>query len=168
MAHHFSIKTNFSPPREISMISIVQDEPLYRNKVFLQQKYLSEGLSAGQIAREISSARSTVVSNLIENGVDLSKPLYSSRKGQLAYGEKLLKGRLVPHLREQKHIQQMVEMRTAGASFGQIAIWLSKEKIPTKNKVTNWDRPTVFKIIKRATIQLNAASRKIQEPNLVL
>jgi IS30 family transposase len=148
MAHHFSIKTNFSLPREISMISTVQDEPLYRNKVFLQQKYLSEGLSARQIAREIFSARSTVSASLIEFGIEPAGR-FRGFKGQLGFGERLVKGRIVPHKGEKAVIDQMASMREAGASYGRIASWLNQNNVRTKNRVKGWDRPTVFKILKK-------------------
>src|SRR6056297_2626102 len=125
MAHHLPIKTNFSPPREISMISTVQDEPLFKNKIFLQQKYLSEGLSASQIAREISSARSTVSAHLVEFEIEADKNEKYGNKGQLGFGERLVKGQVIPHKGELTIINEMSAMRAAGASYGKIANWLN-------------------------------------------
>jgi hypothetical protein len=60
------------------------------------------------------------------------------------------KGLLVPHLGEQAILADMVKLRQQGKSFGDIADWLNQSEIKTKNGSAKWDRPTVFKIIKRS------------------
>ncbi len=131
------------------MISTVQDEPLFKNKIFLQQKYLSEGLSASQIAREISSARSTVSAHLTEFEIKVDEKMERSNKGQLGYGERLVKGRLVLHKGERAIISEMAELRRTGSSYGEIVNWLNSRGIKTKNKKNKWSRPTVYKILSK-------------------
>jgi len=131
------------------MISSVQEEPLFKNKSFLQQKYISEGLSASQIAREISSARSTVSAHLTEFEIGRDENMRHGSKGQLGFGERMVKGRIIPHKGEKAIISEMAAMRADGASYGKIAGWLNQQGIRTKNRVKGWDRPTVYKILKR-------------------
>tara|TARA_Y100000590_G_scaffold456214_1_gene606375 strand:- start:1432 stop:1878 length:447 start_codon:yes stop_codon:yes gene_type:complete len=131
------------------MISNVQDEPLFKSKSFLQQKYLSESLSASQIAREISSARSTVSAHLNDFEIEPKDSVNRNSKGQLGFGERLVKGQVVPHKGELAVIEEMLSMRSDGASFGKIVDWLNQNNVRTKNRVRKWDRPTVYKIINR-------------------
>lgn len=60
------------------------------------------------------------------------------------------KGLLVPHLGEQAILSDMVKLRQLGKSFGDIADWLNQNEVKTKNGSSKWDRPTIYKIIKRS------------------
>ena len=138
--------------KNLSMISTLQSTPLYRNEEFLRQRYREKQLSTGQIAREIRSARSTVKEALETFGIQLRSidDAHKLNKGQVAYGEKVIKGKTVRHCAEQRVLKQMLKLRNEGASFGKIANWLNSEGIPTKNRTAAWDRPTVYKVIRRS------------------
>ncbi|MEZ4871342.1 MAG: hypothetical protein R2827_03660 [Bdellovibrionales bacterium] len=63
--------------------------------------------------------------------------------GQVPFGYRVQRGQLVPHLKEQATISQMVALREDGCSFGQIVDHLNSNEVPTKNRTRAWDRPTV-------------------------
>jgi hypothetical protein len=133
------------------MISMYQATPLYRNEQFLRDRYLKKQLSTGQIAREIRSARSSVLEGLSAYGIPMrsEKKAHQRNKGQLAYGERMMNGQVIVHKAEQRILKKIIKLRDQGHSFGQIADWLNTSGIPTKNAKKNWDRPTVYKIVKR-------------------
>ena len=56
------------------------------------------------------------------------------RKSQLAYGEKIHNGRIVPHLDERMVITQFTEMRRQELPYADLATWPNKAAIPTKNR----------------------------------
>jgi hypothetical protein len=153
MAHQEAPNTTIASAKNLSMISTYQAAPLYRSEEFLRDRYLKERLSTGQIAREIRSARSSVLEGLRAYGIPLrpEEEAHQLSKGQLAYGEKMTNGHIVPHKGEEKVIREIVGMRNEGLSYGAIANWLNKEGHPTKNRVKGWDRPTVYKILSRVS-----------------
>ncbi len=103
-----------------------------------------------QIAREKGCVRSTVRSALIELGFKTQdrKELHCN-KGQVPFGFRVVHGNLVPHNGEISAIQEMIKMKNSGASYGDIAIWLNSKQVPTKNRTGQWDRPTIYKILKK-------------------
>ena len=74
-------------------------------------------------------------------------------KGQIPYGWRSLKGLLVEHLGEQKIIVEMAARRADGASFGDLVDWLNGNGVKTKNGAGKWDRPTVYKMLKRRLME---------------
>ncbi len=133
-----------------SMISEVQVTPQYRSKSFLRQKYLTERLSAKQIAAQIFSARSTVVYYLREYGIPLrdEDEQRKLRPGQCRFGERYSVGRLRPHKGELRIIAFMQELRAKGYSYHAIAEALQDKELPTKNRRGRWHGTTVMKILK--------------------
>lgn len=73
-------------------------------------------------------------------------------KGQVAYGEKIRNGKIVPHLGELRIVGELVSMRKQGLSYGKLVKWLNQNEVPTKNRSKVWDRPTVYKILKRHSV----------------
>lgn len=69
-------------------------------------------------------------------------------KGQVPYGWRIVNGQLVPHKGEQEIIAKLAELRQTGMSYGTLANWLNENGVKTKNG-GKWDRPTVYKILKR-------------------
>lgn len=138
---------DFPPPkpRVISSISVI---PLHRQESFLRQKYEAEGLSTGQIAAQIFSAKSTISKYLKEFGV-AKKPANPSRKGQLAFGKKVAAGELREKMTEAEVIKAMMRLRAEGYSLRQIAAWLDAKGIKTKNQKGRWQATTIMKILKR-------------------
>ncbi len=149
MAHQSWPNTMVASAKYLSMISTIQSTPLYRNEEFLRDLYLEKQLSTGQIAREIRSARSTVKEALLGFGILMRRgdDAHRLNKGQLAYGERLVQGHVVPHLAEQKILSKIVGLRQSGATYATIAAWLNSQGHPTKNRARAWDRPTIYKMI---------------------
>lgn len=140
---------DFPLPKPIvkSSISVV---PRFRQESFLRQKYEAEGLSTGQIADQIFSAKSTVSKYL--KAFDIATtPTNPSRKGQLAFGEKVSKGELRKKMTEVDVIKAIMRLHSEGYSLRQIAAWLDARKIKTKNRKGRWQATTVMKILKRAS-----------------
>lgn len=44
---------------------------------------------------------------------------------------------------------RFAEMRAGGSSYGALVMWLNEQGIKTKSGVQQWDRSTVFKVLKR-------------------
>lgn len=124
----------------------------FTDKEFLTREYIEKRKSLALIARELGCARSTVIEHLLRHGISLRTdgllPHYN--KSQLAYGERLHNGLVVPHLGEQKTIRQFQELRKDGLSFGKIAVWANEQGILTKNRAGKWDRRTIFEVLRRA------------------
>jgi hypothetical protein len=125
---------------------------LVKDKEFLYQEYVVLGKSTKQIAREQGCAASTVSKYLYEFGFPpRTTGLPHQRKGQIPYGSRVVKGRLVEHKGEQAVIAQLIELRKQGKSFSDLVAWLEINMVRTKSKYARWDRPTVYKILQRAT-----------------
>ncbi len=102
-----------------------------------------------QIALERGCARSTVGAALKELGFAIrARSDLQCSKGQVPFGFRIVKGNLVAHGGETAVLNRMAELKKTGASYGEIADWLNRQKIPTKNKAKKWDRPTIYKILK--------------------
>jgi hypothetical protein len=150
MAPPWELKTLVFPPLRTSIESTIQAIPLYRNEIFLRQKYLEERLSAKQIASLIFSARSSVINHLRALNIPIRREdeQRQLRPGQHRYGERLSSGQVVSHKGELKIIQQMVQMRRRGLSYRAIAQALQVQGTPTKNRTSKWHATTVMKILK--------------------
>lgn len=122
-----------------------------KDKDFLHQEYVVKGKSAKQIARENGWSHATVAKYLLEFGMPpRSTGLRDYPRGNAPYGARVVGGKLVVHKGEQAIIIQLNEMRSQGASYGDLVAWLNSEQVRTKNDAKKWDRPTVYKILKRA------------------
>jgi hypothetical protein len=123
----------------------------FRDKDFLKRDYVELQKSTAQIAREIGCARSTVVKYLLEFGIELRRDGLPAnyRKSQLAYGERIHNGKVVPHLGELRIIEAMVKRRRDGATYAELAQWANSNKVPTKNRTGKWDRRTIWEILGR-------------------
>jgi hypothetical protein len=110
-------------------------EQLWKDKDFLHQKYVLEGLSIAQIAAQILSSREAVRMGLIEHGIKRKgqgKP--GLRPAQVPYGYRLSNGVMVPHLGEQKVISSVKKMSNEGLSYRKICEFLISVGVPTKNR----------------------------------
>lgn len=67
-----------------------------------------------------------------------------------------------PHLGEVKTIEKLRQMRAEGKSHGGLGDWLNVTSIRSKNG-GRWDRPTVYKMLKRASVTLPECEP--QDPN---
>jgi hypothetical protein len=120
------------------------------DKEVLLREYVVGQKAARQIADEQECSHSTVLAYLEKYDIPIREYAPQvQRRGQIPYGYRLINGQLVPFIREQKIIHEMVTMRQQGDSLGEITKWLNDSGIKTKNLKAKWDRPTVYKILNR-------------------
>lgn len=119
------------------------------DKDFLHLEYVVNQKSTKQIARELGCARSTVSKYLLEHDIPIrTEEVPGQRRGQTAFGEKVRNGKIVPHFGELSLLAELQELRASGMSYGDLVTWLNASGVKTKNG-GKWDRPTVYKILKR-------------------
>jgi hypothetical protein len=95
----------FFPPEQISLISSTLEDSPYKCKSFLHQKYVVEGLTCGEIAAQIFSARTTVLKYLKLHGIPVREVgTNQKRKRGLSYGKKIRDRDIEEHKREQENI----------------------------------------------------------------
>lgn len=139
---------NFFPPANILMISCLSEDPLYKNKFFLQQKYVEERLSCEEIAAQIFSARTTVLKYLKIHGIPVRETGTNQKRVRgLAYGQKVKERTVAEHRREKEAILKMRELRDKGFSFWKITEVLNTMKVPTKTRKGRWHARTVQAIL---------------------
>ena len=142
-----SSRTFFLKPI-ILVITPYYVDPLFRNKIFLTQKYLIEGLSARQIAREIFSSKMAVLDALADFNIPIREPhKHHGNPSQPRYGQKFKKRKLVEHKIEQRVIQIVKDLHEKGLSLRQIARVLSKMEIATKNRGKRWHPEMIRRIL---------------------
>jgi hypothetical protein len=100
------------------------------DKDFLFQKYTVEGANLAYIADLAGVSKTTVKDRVKSIGLKRSDDEPQLR-GQVPYGWRLVKGKLVEHLGEQKIIGQLVVKRDDGASYGDLVDWLNGDGMKT-------------------------------------
>lgn len=139
---------NYFPPDNILMISCLSEDPLYKNKFFLHQKYVEERLSCEEIASLIFSARTTVLKYHKLHNIPIREVGNNIRRARgLAYGKKIKTRNLAEHQRESDAITKMKELKEKGFSFWKIADVLNTMKVPTKTRKGRWHARTVQAIL---------------------
>jgi transposase len=142
---------NYFPPANILIISVVCSDQLYKNKSFLHQKYIVEGLSCDEIATQIFSARTTILKYLKIHGIPVREIGRNQKRVRgLAYGQKFKERTLTEHKREQEIILKIRELRDKGLSYWTIADVLNTMKVPTKIRRGKWHARTVLSILSKA------------------
>ena len=107
--------------------------------MFLQQKYVVEGLSIAQIAEQIVSAKEAVRKALMRLGLPIRQAcLPHGRPAQPRFGQSYRRQALINYKPEQRVIDTIVELKNQGMSLRQVARTLSKLKIPTKLSGLAW------------------------------
>lgn len=138
----------FFPPARISMFSSIMQDLPFKSKIFLQQKYVTEGLSCGEIAAQIFSARTTVLKYLKLHGIPVRESgSNQKRKRGLGYVQKVQCRQLENHQGERENIKKMRELRNKGYSYWKIAEVFNTLKIPTKTRKGQWHAKTVHQIL---------------------
>jgi hypothetical protein len=139
---------DFFPPTNILMISDISDDQPFKNKSFLHQKYIEEGLSCSEIAEQIFSARTTVLKYLKIHNIPIREVgINQKRVRGLAFGQKI-QGRITAkHQKELSAIEKMKELRDKGFSYWKIADILNAMKIPTKTRRGKWHARTIHAIL---------------------
>lgn len=157
MAGHLSTgrkvsSTTSSAPQVIDIIDFIF-EALWKDKDFLHQKYVLEGLSIAQISAQILSSREAIRRGLIECGIKRKgqgKP--GLRPAQIPYGYRLSNSVMVPHLAEQKVISSIQKMTTEGLSYRKICEFLTSVGVPTKNRGRAWHPEMIRRILNRSLV----------------
>jgi hypothetical protein len=149
MAGHFGANADFFPQPKTVIISDIKHIPLFRNKFFLHQKYVVEGLSIAQIAEEIFSSKEAVRKGLQKTGIEVREAHQPhGRQSQPKFGAKRFGGKVTEHKTEQKVIDAIEEMRRNKMGLRQIARCLSQMGVPTKCKGVKWHPEMVRRIIR--------------------
>jgi hypothetical protein len=122
--------------------------PLFKNKFFLHQKYVVEGLSVRQIAREIFSSKMAVLDALIRFGIPIREPHHHhGNPSQPRFGKRFRKKFLVDDKVEQRVILVVQELRTQGFSLRKIAKILNDMRVATKCDAKSWHPEMIRRII---------------------
>ena len=134
----------FSSP-VIRLYSKLITTPLYRNKLFLTQKYQVDGLSARQIANLIGCAHS-VINGALDRYLIVKK---YRKPGKPPYGYKFQKNLTVKHPQQQKVIAQIKKYKFQGLSNQEIVNRLNDKGIKSPARKGRWHPATVSRILKR-------------------
>ncbi len=119
------------------------------DKRVLQQKFIVEGLSSAHVAKELGCSKTTVKKYLRQYNLRKNTPNGKS-KYNLALGEKMVKGRVVPHQKELRVQCMIIDMhKNEGLSANAIARVLNTMKVPTKRQGKKWDHSVVIDILRR-------------------
>ena len=115
------------------------------NPAFLRKLYVEHGLSSHQIEKLTDNLwpQSTLVTAL-KNHKIIRPQISNTTK----YGEKIVSLQKVPHLGEQKIIQQILQLKQNNHSFGQVARVLNKQGL-RKRSSSPWDTTTIANIYNR-------------------
>ena len=137
------------PSQEVTEIIKFPVLPKHRDESFLHKQYVEEGLSASQIARDLSISKSAILNVLKKAGIELAnEPRPTQRRGQMLYGKKVVNGKVVDHFGEMQNIEKMIQLRNDGYSYHKIASILNTMNVATKSRKAKWQGATVMKIIK--------------------
>lgn len=109
---------------------------------------MRNGKSASQIARENDCSHSSILKYLDVFGISIRDNNSSEyRTGEMAYGKKIVKGKVVDDKGEQAIIRKMKLLKVAGNSYWKIAEVLNRNRVPTKKEKSIWSAKTVHQII---------------------
>lgn len=117
-----------------------------------------KGLSLKDISLNSNIPISTIRDTLVKAGVTLRTTKKSNLKsknskmtvftGQIPYGYCLIEGKLISDPKEQKVINQIIQLWNKGMAFIAIKRWLNEHKIKSKHN-RQWNDKTVAAIIRR-------------------
>ena len=154
------MRTNGPKPEPFSStfyLIIIPEEtmqPLYKDKAFVHQKYVIEGLSIKEIAREIFSSKAAISNALRRFDIpvrEAHKP-HNGRVSSPSYGTKLRSGRASPHVAEQQMIETIKELRAQGLTLRKVAEILTNMGVPTKKRGKSWHPEMVKRILDRMEV----------------
>lgn len=136
------------PPPEVHLLLPFRSRPAYRDNEFLHQKYTLEGLSVAQIASEIGSSKEAVRKGLFRAGIKPRAPCENyGHPSQPGFGNRIVKGRAVPHLGELRTSKLIHHYYSDGLSLRRIAAMLNQKKIPTKTNLGTWHPEMVSRVL---------------------
>lgn len=121
---------------------------LFHDQFVLHQKYVVEGLSIRQIAKEFLSSKEAVRMGLMNAGI-LMRERYRphGRQSQIKFGQRRVNSKVVDYNKEQKIIASAKQMFEQGLSLRQIAKNLSAMGVPTKCKGKKWHPEMVRRML---------------------
>lgn len=136
---------------ETALISSIKTLADNLNASVLHEKYVIQGLSIKQIARQSASSKSGVLAALKRAGIPTRAPSDPhGHPANPAYGMRLTKGKLVDCPAEQRVIRLVKKMAEGeGRPVTAIARKLSEMGIKTRSGHTNWHHEMVRSILKR-------------------
>ena len=121
---------------------------LYRDPIFLHQKYVVEGLSITQVAMQIFSSKEAVRKGLLRAGISIREPHDAhGNLSQTRYGERVIKGRTVRLKVEEQIISVIKDLRVRGFSLREIGRTLTKMRVPTKCRGKAWHPQMIARIL---------------------
>ncbi|MBT7567287.1 hypothetical protein HN630_00090 [archaeon] len=136
------------PPFQLTVNKEFIYIPLYKDKSFLHQKYVVEGLSIDQISQQIFSSKEVVRSWLMRHEIDVREQgHHHGRPAQPRYGQKMRKGQAVIHQIEQRAVNTIKDLKQEGLSLRKIAKILDQMKIPTKCRGKKWHPEMVKRVL---------------------
>ena len=121
----------------------------YISENVLKQKYLADGLSMRDIAREFSCSKTYVRGMLLSYKIPMRRTSDYRGSRWFAYGKRRVGGKVVDHKGEQRAIASIKKMYAEGMSASAIARCLNAMKLPTKRQGKGWHNCTVAEILKR-------------------
>ena len=122
----------------------------FKSKDILHQKYIIERLSTDEIAKQIGTARSTILKYLKIHGIPVRGTGQSIRKRAgygLSYGRRIVNRQEVANKREQDYIAKLKDLRQQGFSYWKIADIFNTLKVPTKTGRGRWHARSVQQIL---------------------
>ena len=127
------------PPPQVIVTTPFYVRPRFKDKEFLQRKYVAEGLSIDQISTEIGSSKDAVRRWLKRYEIPIREHgRHHGRPSQPRFGTKIRHGKSEPHLFEQSVIESVRSMRSKGLSLREIAQTLTNLQISTKKRGKAW------------------------------
>jgi len=122
---------------------------LLRNKSYLYNLYIKQGLSKKEIARQLNISHSAVIASFRKLGIhENNTNTTHGILGQIPFGYDYKNGKLEKNEKEQEIIRVIKQLKSSGFSLRGIARELNKRLIPTKNNGI-WHANTVRKILAR-------------------
>ena len=101
-------------------IALSEKKP-WKNPFVLHEKYVVEGLSMAQIARQFLCSRNAIRAALVEAKIPIRSCADKDRTSTPRYGTKIIKGKRIDHKGEQKIIQTIIELREEGLSYEEMS-----------------------------------------------
>jgi len=141
-------KNKFSPFDLTEIIEFFYT-PRFKDREFLQDRYIKKKRTLDEIAAEIGSSRSTVLKYLHENNIPTRERSYAKRSKKAAYGHEIKNYKLVEIKEEQKWIEHMKKLRDSGFSYHKIAEVLNALGVTTKTGKNSWQGKTVYQILEK-------------------
>lgn len=132
----------------VDTITLSSKNPI-PDKIFLNDKYVKEGLSSKEIAVMTFSLRPTITKLLKKHNIPL-KTVTRKINGGHVYGFRKYGGKSIELKKEQEVIELIKSYRASGYSYQKIGDILNEEGIHTKERRGYWYSKVVRQIFLRS------------------